>query len=533
MFHVLLFGMICVSHCLCGRIKLEPRYAYTTQGNKFIFNCHVQTGVHGLVIFKGEKSHGTVCSVGSTEKQTMSSTDYECSHVDENTYLLIIRNVSATHFSSWTCQSGGQKSNTVTLNVTYPPTVAIANVDSRLAFVYLLGENYTSLNCSVTAANPFPFNFTWYHGGKVVGRDQIYTIPTVKKSSSGLYRCVADNGIFSPGEDSVTVDVHFPPSVKLTPVLPCSGYTVIFGKRIVSLNCSVTAANPFPSNFTWYHEGKVVGRDQIYTLPTVYKSSSGLYRCVADNGILPPGEDSDTVDEHYPPTVQIGHTQIMVNESEDLTINCTADAHPKVTSLVWSKEGVGPIISENGTLHLKDIRKGDNGVYVCTATNFVTTCSGTRQSKQSSRTVTVHVLSTIPLYLVATAGAAAGLVVVVVGVLGLLYARRRHHRVKDAAATAVQDDDDNALNDQLYTEPGQDYLDPIAQSTPEDKYTTLTDRPGRDLFYTELSPLQEPPSGSKAPSDALPAIGDCFPSVVDNGSHYETMLPPIVGATAV
>ncbi|XP_067667952.1 B-cell receptor CD22-like isoform X1 [Haliotis asinina] len=535
MFHVLLFGMFCVFHGLCGSITLEPRYASTIHGNQFIFNCHVKAGVQGLVIFKGEISQATVCAVGGNKgQQTTDSTNYECSHAGENTFILTIRNVSATHLSPWTCQSGGEKSNKVTLDVKYPPTVAIATVDSRSAFVYLLGEKYASLNCSVTAANPFTSNFTWYHGRKVVGRDQIYTIPTVYKSTSGLYRCVADNGITPPGEDSVSLDVHFPPIVQLTPVQPCTGYTVILGEMVVSLNCSVTAANPFPSIFTWYYGGKVVGRDQIYTIPTVYKSTSGLYRCVADNGITPPGEDNVTVDVHYPPSVHIGHSQIVINESEDLTINCTADAHPKVTSLVWSKEGVGTMTSENGTLHLQDIQESDSGVYICTVTNIVTTCNGTRQSKQSTTTVTVHVVPTTPLYVVFTAGGAAGLLVFVVGVIAILYARRRHRRVRDAAAKAAKDDDnDNTRKDQPDSVPSQDYLEPVAQSTAEDKYTTLTCRPGRDQFYTELSPLQEPQPDSQKTSDAHATISDCFPSAVDNGSHYVTMLPPVVGATSV
>ncbi|XP_067658080.1 carcinoembryonic antigen-related cell adhesion molecule 1-like [Haliotis asinina] len=335
-----------------GSITLEPRNASTIHGNQFTFICHVKAGVQGLVIFKGEISQGTVCAVRSdTGQQTTDSTDYECSHVRENTYALIIRNVSATHLSPWTCQSGGKKSSKVTLDI----------------------------------------------------------------------KC---------GE--------------------------------------VTAANPFPSKFTWYYGGKVVGRDQIYTIPTVYKSTSGLYRCVADNGITPPGEGNVTLDVQYPPTVHIDHTQIFVNESEDLTINCTADAHPEVMSLVWSKEGIGTMTSENGTLYLKYMRKSDSGVYVCTAANIVTTCNGTRQSKQSSRTVTVHVICMMPFTLIFTAGGAAGLVVVV-GVIGSLYARREHHRETYAAT--------KALHNRPNTEPSQSNSVSCDQSAPEDRYNTLTDRP--------------------------------------------------------
>ncbi|XP_046336327.2 uncharacterized protein LOC124118262 [Haliotis rufescens] len=499
MFDILLLGTIWVSRGLCGGITLEPVNASTIRGHQFNFTCDVSTDIEeGLVIFKGERSQSPVCRVFvDTGRQATENARYLCSREDgqPHTYSLTIRNVSVEHHAPWTCQYSTSRSNTVALNVKYPPAVAIAPVDSQLGFVYLLGDNNASLTCDVTSANPLLSVFTWYHRGHLVGRDRIYTIPTVYKSSSGQYRCVADNGVSPPGEDSVIVDVHYAPTVNITLVEPCTEYIFLLGeKNVILADCSVTAANPSPNNYTWYHGGNTVGRDRIYTIPTVYRSSSGQYRCVADNGVPPPGEDSVTVDVHYPPAVHIDGSLKVVNESEDLIIHCTVDANPEVTSIVWRKEGVGARMSEYGTLHLKNVKKTDAGEYVCTATNTVTRCSGTRQMKQSSRTVTVHVLSTTPYLLIGAAAAAAGCVVLIGVVVVFLCVRssnrrrrrrRRHHREKDATLIAADDNAFSSLNQPMPELSSGATTQ--AESIQDGAYSAVTDRPVTDQHYTEIS----------------------------------------------
>ncbi|XP_046569981.1 hemicentin-2-like [Haliotis rubra] len=291
----------------CVNITLEKPSTRAILGHPFTFSCHVNgVGDTGLTTFQIMKNdtYAPVCRVDvETGNQVTSNSNYSCSREEElpqHTYSLTIRKLSTKDRSEWMCQSAGMQSNTINLDVLYPP------------------------------------------------------------------------------------------SLDIRPVQPCTGYTFFLNEN-ASLNCSVTAANPFPSNFTWYHRGKIVGRGQIYTIPPEYKSSSGLYRCEADNGILPHGNVSDTVEVHSPPVFHTGETQSVVNVSGDLIIHCKADAYPEVTSVVWTKRGVNARISENGTLHLKNIQKDDAGVYVCTATNEVTSCSGARLSKMSSTTLTLEV----------------------------------------------------------------------------------------------------------------------------------------------
>ncbi|XP_067659923.1 neural cell adhesion molecule 1-like [Haliotis asinina] len=291
---------------LCGDITLEESSTPAILGHPFTFSCNVTGGGKtGLILFQIKKNdtYATVCRVDvDTGVQLTNNNSFLCSRDEfhSHTYSLIIRKVSTRDRSRWMCQSGEMQSNTIDLDVLYPPSLDIRSVH------------------------------------------------------------------------------------------PCTGYTFFLNQN-ASLNCSVTAANPFPYNFTWYHGRKVVGRDQIYTMHKVYKSSSGLYRCVAHNGILPPGEDNVTVDIHSPPVVHIAETQSIVNVSGDLTIHCKADAYPEVTSVVWTKIDVGGRISENGTLRLRDIQKDDAGIYVCTATNKVTSCSGVQLSKMSSEHLTLEV----------------------------------------------------------------------------------------------------------------------------------------------
>ncbi|XP_071095565.1 hemicentin-2-like isoform X4 [Haliotis cracherodii] len=291
----------------CNTITLDKPATAAVLGQQFTLTCHVgDATVTGLVSFmilvKG--NYGSVCRVQvDIGLQATGNASYLCQSVvgQQHTYSLTIRNVSVEHDTSWMCQNAGKSSNTVHL------------------------------------------------------------------------------------------DVHYPPTLDIRPVEPCLGYTLFLNEKSVFLNCSVKAANPSPNNYTWYHGGKLAGTVQIYTIPIVYRSSSGQYRCVADNGVQPPGEDSVKVDVHYSPVVKIAGKQRVVNESEDLTIHCSAEANPDVTSVVWTKQSVGGRISDNGTLLLKNIRKTDAGVYVCTATNTVTRCRGRPQNKSSTSDIRLDV----------------------------------------------------------------------------------------------------------------------------------------------
>ncbi|XP_048237053.1 hemicentin-2-like [Haliotis rufescens] len=304
--HILLLVTCWRYLVLCADITLDTSATAGVLGRPFTFTCRVEDAdVTGLVQFSIQEkgTYGSVCRLMGDTGEIVGNISYLCSREDgqPNIYTLTIGKVSLEHDTSWMCQAAGMKSNTLHLNV------------------------------------------------------------------------------------------HYPPSLDIRPVEPCTGYIFPADETNVSLNCFVTAANPSPSNFTWYHGGNIVGRDRLYNIPRVFRSSSGHYRCVADNGVSPPGEDNVTVEVQYPPVVHIDDFLRVVKVSEDLTLHCTADANPEVTSLVWTEEGAGGRISMNGTLHLKDIQKTDAGVYVCTAFNTVLTCNGTRHTQQSSSNITLEV----------------------------------------------------------------------------------------------------------------------------------------------
>ncbi|XP_071094967.1 kin of IRRE-like protein 3 [Haliotis cracherodii] len=318
----LLFLLLCVWGILCGSINMKGSGEYSVLGSEFTFTCEVvNASVPGLITFtrRDNLSFRRVCRVVvDTGRQITRNNSFLCSDEDgqRHTYTLTIRDVSRDDSTDWLCQGGVMRSNTVTLDVRYPPTVAI-------------------------------------HAIK-----------------------------------------------------PCSGLTFLVDESKVSLSCTVKGGNPAPTTFTWHHGDVVLksGADQIYTLDRVTRSSQGKYRCTADNGISPPGQANVAVTVHYPPIVHMDGTRRVVNESDDLTIHCAAEANPEVTSIVWTKKGVGGFISANGTLHIKNIRKTDGGVYVCKATNTVTPCRGKPQKKGSSLALSLEVQSkpNIPSSLKAT-----------------------------------------------------------------------------------------------------------------------------------
>lgn len=64
---------------------------------------------------------------------------------------------------------------------------------------YNVIENTTNLQitCTVTDANPAATSYRWFEGNSLISNVDAYTIPTVKRSHTGSYRCDATNTVGS------------------------------------------------------------------------------------------------------------------------------------------------------------------------------------------------------------------------------------------------------------------------------------------------------------------------------------------------
>ncbi|XP_030634714.1 B-cell receptor CD22-like [Chanos chanos] len=193
-----------------------------------------------------------------------------------------INNISSEDSGDYQCKSnnqhGHQYSNTVSLNVLYPPRNTTVSVSPSGEIVE--GSSVT-LTCS-SDANP-PATYTWFKksGTVTIGKEETYRINKISSEDSGEYHCKFSNQHGHQYSNTVSLNVLYPPRNTTVSVSP-SG-EIVEGSS-VTLTCS-SDANPPQISYTWYKESVAspVGYGQSYIINNIQSSNSGLYYCEAQN----------------------------------------------------------------------------------------------------------------------------------------------------------------------------------------------------------------------------------------------------------
>ncbi|XP_047659575.1 B-cell receptor CD22-like [Tachysurus fulvidraco] len=192
----------------------------------------------------------------------------------EKTYS--ISKISSEDSGEYKCKSsnevGHRYSNSVTLNVLYPPKNVSVSVSPSGEIVE---DSSVNLTCS-SDANPPVQSYTWFKGMASVGKENTYIISKISTEDSGEYKCKSSNEVGHRYSNSVTLNVLYPPKNVSVSVSP-SGEIV--EDSSVNLTCS-SDANPPVQNYTWFKvkESSPVGSGQSYRAV-----QSGQYYCEAQN----------------------------------------------------------------------------------------------------------------------------------------------------------------------------------------------------------------------------------------------------------
>ncbi|XP_071166173.1 basement membrane-specific heparan sulfate proteoglycan core protein-like isoform X2 [Mytilus edulis] len=239
------------------------------------------------------------------------------------------------------------------------------------------------------------------------------TITNTQRSDEGIYLCYATNIVGTSNGQNTFLDVtgDIP-----TVTIQQQNYNVNFGNSTV-LVCSVIA-NPTHTTVYWRKikngvttDINVANSNNKYSGSTVNNPSlqinnadlndDGHYICFASNSIGTGQSTSAFLDVFGDiPVVTIHSNMYSVLLRSSVTIQCTVSSNPSHTSVTWQRtvNGVLTTVTVDGSrmigstvetpsLTISNAVSGDEGNYICTATNVV----GTGTSQQTLLVVTGNI----------------------------------------------------------------------------------------------------------------------------------------------
>ncbi|XP_030634727.1 B-cell receptor CD22-like [Chanos chanos] len=285
----------------------------------------------------------------------------------EETYR--INKISSEDSGEYHCKSsnqhGHQYSNTVSLNVLYPPKKTTVSVSPSGQIVE--GSSVT-LTCS-SDANP-PATYTWFkkNGTVTIGKEETYRINKISSEDSGEYHCKSSNQHGHQNSNTVSLNVLYPPKKTTVSVSP-SGQ-IVEGSS-VTLTCS-SDANP-PATYTWFKKNGTVtiGKEETYRINKISSEDSGEYHCKSSNQHGHQYSNAVSLNVLYPPR----NTTVSVNASGEIvagssvTLTCSSDANPPPINYTWYKENVTSPVGYGQSYIINNIQSSNSGLYYCEAQN--------------------------------------------------------------------------------------------------------------------------------------------------------------------
>lgn len=156
------------------------------------------------------------------------------------------------------------------------------------------------------------------------------------------------------------------------------------------MECKVDA-KPKVTSVRWTRNGKFISNSFTHSIQKVTVTDAGKYTCTADNGLGRPGERDMYLDVLYPPTVTVESKTYEAEEGGNVEIKCQVSANPEPTSIEWTMEGKPDFYQSGNTLTLTRVNADMAGMYLCKASNVISSSNGNRVERASSASVAVLV----------------------------------------------------------------------------------------------------------------------------------------------
>lgn len=242
------------------------------------------------------------------------------------------------------------------------------------------------LECGPPRGHPEP-TLQWKRNGHVIDLEATkritlvdggnLMISDVKQTDQGKYQCVAQNIVAIRESTIATLTVHVKPYFIAMPT-----NQTILTDQTVEFACRV-GGDPPPEILWRRSDGKMpIGRahimdDKSLRIERVISQDQGNYICDAENGVGAISA-SATLIVHSRPVFTHFPKDEVVSTGSDVSFACSARGAPK-PSIFWTREGSQELmfpgnvyqnrytVSEDGSLHIKEVIRKDEGHYVCSA----------------------------------------------------------------------------------------------------------------------------------------------------------------------
>uniref|UniRef100_A0A8B9JKN2 Cell adhesion molecule-related/down-regulated by oncogenes n=1 Tax=Astyanax mexicanus TaxID=7994 RepID=A0A8B9JKN2_ASTMX len=314
--------------------------------------------------------------VGHRQSLSSSNAEFSVLVTDGSLY---ISNPIAEHKGRYICTARsavGFASREILLNINTKPRIRGVVEHRRMVKMVAEVGSEVILPCEVEGS-PTPV-VSWSRNGQPIPPVTVWfaVLPTgslkiteVQLMDSKLYTCTASN---PAGNISLTYNLHVHAKPKIQAV-PASLKAVI-GQAVV-LQCSAQG-EPLPQ-LSWFHNGRPIGSERTFVIPTVQHSDSGTYSCVAKNSA---GEDKIHTQLHIleAPFFKAGGDLVIETVANSrVVIPCPAEGSPP-PSMRWFKNGLELLMDQsehgisqiqNGSLLIGSVAASQSGDYKCLAVN--------------------------------------------------------------------------------------------------------------------------------------------------------------------
>ncbi|VDL89194.1 unnamed protein product [Schistocephalus solidus] len=246
---------------------------------------------------------------------------------------------------------------------------------------FALRKKTLSLHCRAEGEPP-PL-ILWYKNGRLVEsfRDRPGTSNKVIKAEDlfflsfdeedeGVYYCNASNSEGWAKSKEARVSLSFLEPITLGP----ESQTSSVGDTVI-LRCVIPKGLPEPI-IEWYHNRQLVNYSSRIILnngslhiKSLQKTDAGTYQCTVKNRADRRESLTAVLTVYKKPWFELTPTNQQVKVGEDVEFHCIADGDPK-PSILWRRDDRG-ILKDGGNLQILQVRREDEGIYICKAANLV------------------------------------------------------------------------------------------------------------------------------------------------------------------